>query len=167
MKKANFKHIVLLLMISLMTVFTACSSDNTNNNATSAPVELDITQIAQEIVDGNVFKDTLAPIDSSYSEMLMKITTDEYVSAVIYMGSGATAERLAVFEAADSTAAEALKEKCTTHITEQTAAYADYMPEEVDKLNNAFVKTNGKYVILCVAQDYEVAKKMIGTYFPN
>lgn len=169
MKTLNLRNITLALMISLTAALTACSSGGNNGEAstTAAPVELNPTNIAQEIMASNVFEDALAEVDSSYSEMLMQITTDEYVSAIIYMGSGATAERLAIFETTDSTAAESLKEKCTTHITEQTAAYADYMPEEVDKLNNAIIKTNGKYVILCVAQDYEVANKVIGTYFPN
>lgn len=166
MKHTLIKHTLILLMIltAFMTL-TACSSSQSGNSQTAAPVELNITDISQKILDGDVFKDTLSEIDASYTEMLMNITKDEYVSALIYMGSGATAERLAIFETADNTAAQALQEKCTLHAIEQTEAYAGYLPEEVDKLSNAIVKSYDKYVILCVAEDYKKAEELISEDF--
>lgn len=169
MKKQITRHAFLLLMIATMFMaLTACSNNNGNSTQETtsfAPVELNITEISQSILDSGVFADELSQVDSSYSEMLMNITKEEYVSAMIYMGSGATAERLILFEAADNTAAAALEEKCASHVKEQTEAYAGYLPAEVDKLEHAILKTSGKYVILCVAEDYSKAEEMIQELF--
>lgn len=168
MKTHNFTHTLLLLMIiSSVVALTGCSSKKDGSSAPTetVPMELNLSDVCQKLLDGNVFKDTLSEVDSSYSQMLMNISADEYTTAIIYTGSGATAERLAVFEAADSSFAQALKDKCTTHVTEQAEAYAGYLPEEVDKLNHAIIKVYDKYVILCVAQDYDKALEIISEDF--
>lgn len=168
MKTHNLIHMILLLMIiSCVAALTGCSSKTGNSSAQTetVPVELSLSDICQKLLDGGVFWDTMAEIDSSYSQMLMNISAEEYTAAIIYTGSGATAERLAVFEAADSTAAQALSDKCTTHVAEQTKAYAGYLPEEVDKLNHAIIKVYDKYVILCVARDYDKAQEIISEDF--
>ncbi len=169
MKKRFLKHLILTLMIITNTIaLCACGSSTTNSDevtTSTSPVALDLVAIGQELVNGNVFGDALEPIDASYIEMLMKIAPTEYTTAIINMSSGATAERFALFEAADNTAALALKDKCDQHIAEQIEAYAGYMPAELDKLNNATVAVYDKYVVLCVAEKYTDAENIIKKYF--
>lgn len=169
MKKKILKHLMLTLMIitNILALCACGSSENTPTEpaTTAAPVTLDLNAISEELLNGNVFGDSVEPIDASYIEMLMKIAPTEYASAIINMSSGATAERFALFETADSASALALKDKCDQHIAEQVEAYAGYMPAEVDKLNHAFVAAYDKYVVLCVAEKYTDAETILNKYF--
>lgn len=164
MKRKNVTRITLGIMLLLMTLFTACSSEKTQEETTTA-FSLEIAEISQTVLDAGVFEDELAAIDTSYSEMLMGIAASDYTNAIICGSSGATAEMVAVFETADSDAASSLKEKCEAYVTRQTQSYADYKPAEVDKLDHAVIKSSGQYVILCVAKDYESAENIISEYF--
>lgn len=79
---------------------------------------------------------------------------------------GATAEELAVFEAKDADAAAALVEKLQARNADRIENYADYIPAEVPKLENAVILSGGRYVVLCVATDAsavrELAEKTLG-----
>lgn len=170
MKKKLFRQtLILLMIIGCIAALSGCGATPAGTEPVttevSEPVALDLNAISNELSDGNVFGDAIEPIDTSYIEMLMKIAPTDYTTAIINMSSGATAERLALFEAADNTAALALKDKCDQHIAEQVDAYAGYMPAEVDKLNNAIVAVYDKYVVLCVAENYTGAGVIIKKYF--
>jgi hypothetical protein len=97
--------------------------------------------------------------------MLIGVSSDSFTSAVIYTGSGATAEELAIIQTEDSSDAEYIIAKLNTHISNQADAYAGYKPEEVDKINSAIVKSNGSYIILCVAENNTAAEEIINKYF--
>ncbi len=164
MKRKKLTQITLGFLLLFTVFITACTSEKSQEETTTA-FSLTIADVNQEILDAGVFEDELAAVDTSYSEMLMGIAASDYTDAVICGSSGATAEMVAVFETAGSDAAAALKEKCEAYVTRQTQSYADYKPAEVDKLNHAIIKSNGQYVILCVAKDYENAEKLISEYF--
>ena len=44
--------------------------------------------------------------------------------------------------------------------------YADYAPDEVPKLEGAFLRTRDKVLVVCVAADPDKAAKLLGPYFP-
>ena len=75
-------------------------------------------------------------------------------------GVFATAEELAVFEAKDAAAAASLAEKLQARNSERLADYADYLPAEVPKLENAVIISGGRYVVLCVATDASAVKEL-------
>lgn len=163
MNKAFLKSIIIPLVLAL-TMSVACSTGPKEEPTTTITTEeytMNPEETLNSLLSMQLFEDELAPVESSFSEMLMNITASDYKTALIYMGSGATAERLAIFEAADSDAAKTLTQKCNDHVQEQITAYADYMPKEVDKLEHALVLSKGNYVILCVAGNYEEAEKAI------
>ena len=65
------------------------------------PKDVDIDALAQQIVEGVSFDDALAEIDDSMISMLYNI--EGYTDAVLYKGSGATAEEVAIFQMAAPT----------------------------------------------------------------
>lgn len=167
MKQKNVTKITLgILLLTTAFLFAGCTKNEPVPEETTTQFTLDITEVKQAVLDAGVFEDELAAIDSSYSEMLMGIAASDFTDGIIFGGSGATAEILAVFESADETAAASLKEKCETYVTKQIQSYADYKPAEVDKLNHAVIKSSGQYVILCVAGNYEAVETLIAEYFP-
>lgn len=166
MKQKSVTQITLgILLMAMGFLLGGCTKQEAPEEETTTEFVLDITDVKQAVLDSGVFEDEVAVIDTSYSEMLMGIAVSDFTDAVIYGGSGATAELLAVFETADDTAAAALKEKCESYVAKQTQSYADYKPAEVDKLNHAVIQSAEQYVILCVATDYEKAESVISEYF--
>lgn len=163
--KHNTLKITTILLTLAVFLCTGCSSGNATTQ-TETKALINPEAVINELIDANVFADTVAAVDSSYSEMLMNIQDSDYTSALIYMGSGATAERVAVFKCTDSNACNALKDKCTAHIEEQVKAYSDYLPAEVDKLNHSIILvSDDNYIILCVAADYDKASEILNRYF--
>ena len=72
---------------------------------------------------------------------------------------GATAEELAVFELADAEAAGALLDALRARNAEREESYAGYLPDEVPKLQNTLLLSNGRYVLLCTAPDTAGARE--------
>ncbi|MGN0161866.1 MAG: DUF4358 domain-containing protein [Lachnospiraceae bacterium] len=164
MNNSILRSTLLIFIMTCLILGSACTSKSDTPAGTTAKEErltLDINATCESILAQEFFQDELAVVDASYSEMLMNITPSEYKSGVIYMGSGATAERLAIFDAGDDANADALLNKCKTHVQEQITSYADYMPKEVDKLEHAIILCKQQYVILCVAGNYEEAEVFI------
>lgn len=152
----------LLCILAISTcLITACGTSNTE----SAKTSLDSDAICKEIIEAGAFADTLNIIDSSYSDMTIGINTDSFTNAVIYTGSGATAEELSIIQVAEAKNTDYIISKLQTHIANQANAYGGYKPEEVDKINNAIIKKTDCYVILCVASDNAKALDIIDKYF--
>lgn len=167
MKNLFMRKLALGLMaICTIMALTACGSSgksSSNNTETTASTVPDAAAISQELIDAGVFTEGIET--NTYIEMLLGVSESEYTSATFYVGNGATAEKLAIFETTDEASATALKDKCSAQASKQLEDYVSYMPEEADKLNNTIIKSSGKYVIFCVAKDYEAAGKIIDNYF--
>ncbi len=163
------KKIMIALCVSACSLaMTCCGNNNAQSKTTEAVTqvakELDPKSLVTELQDAGVFQDEIAAASENVCEMLMGISAEAYDEALVYMGSGATSERLAIFTVKDDTKAEALVELGKAHIEAQKEAYAGYMPEEVDVLEHAVVERMGQYVILGVAKDYEKMNKVLDTY---
>lgn len=161
----NTLKITMVLLTLAAFLCVGCASDN-KEAQTETKASVNPEALINELIDAKVFADTVEAVDSSYIEMLMNIGDSDYSSALIYMGSGATAERVAIFKCSDSDLSNALKDKCSAHINDQIKAYADYLPAEVDKLNHSIILiSDDNYVILCVASDYDKASEILDKYF--
>lgn len=125
--------------------------------------DVDIEALAQEIVSSVAFDDTLEAIDGSMIPMLYDI--DGYADAVLYKGSGATAEEVALFKMESPSDAKAACEEARAHIQSQIEAYESYMPDEVSRLEDAVVRQDGNYVSVIVSADPEAAEKLLSDSF--
>ena len=83
----------------------------------------------------------------------------EDAQCVAWAGAGATAEELAVFELPDEAAAGTLVSSLRSRNDERIDDYADYLPDEVPKLQNTLLLSNGRYVLLCTAPDTAGARE--------
>lgn len=157
------KHLFIPIIIAILLVCGCASASKQASTATTdgIPIELDFAKVSQTLLEANLFQDELATVENSYSEMLLGIAPSEYKDALIYMGSGATAERLVLLESSDKETTQSLYEKLDAHVKEQLTAYADYMPKEVEKLEHAVLVSKDNYVILCIANGYEEAAELI------
>lgn len=127
-------------------------------------VEVDINALAEALDTGITYQDPLEKLDDDMVGMLYSV--DGLVDAsVVYMGSGATAEEIAVFDCVDAdTAKNKVKPIVEDHVKSQIEAFENYVPEEVAKLNEAVIRQVGEYVVLSVSNDVDGANKILDEY---
>lgn len=129
----------------------------------SASENVDIDKMAAELAEKVTFVDELAQIDESMISMVYD--GFEWEDAVLYMGSGATAEEIAVFAFADAAAARTAVDQGKAYIESQKEAFENYVPEEVKRLEGAIVQQGGRYMAVVVTEDTDTADKIIKDYF--
>ena len=125
----------------------------------------DVQKVAEELISSVKFKDQMSELNQDMAVKLYGIDSGDLVKAAVYESTGATAEEVAAFEAKDEQAAGRVKEKAEQHIEDQKAGFQDYQPAEMAKLKEPVLEEKGKYVILCVSDENETAKKTIDGFF--
>uniref|UniRef100_UPI0040294495 DUF4358 domain-containing protein n=1 Tax=Ruminococcus bicirculans (ex Wegman et al. 2014) TaxID=1160721 RepID=UPI0040294495 len=73
-----------------------------------------------------------------------------------------TAEEIACLDAHDADRAQAIADTLTARVESQKKVFENYVPEEMTKLNDPVLVTNGNYVYLCLSNDNDKAKEIIG-----
>ncbi|WP_411678001.1 DUF4358 domain-containing protein [Caproicibacter sp.] len=121
----------------------------------------DVQKIADGLIGSVKFQDQMSEIKQDMAIQIYGIDSGDVVKAAVYESTGATAEEVAAFEAKDDQAAGRVKEKAEERITTQRAGFQDYQPAEMAKLQDPVLVQKGKYVVLCVSNDNETAKKTI------
>ena len=79
----------------------------------------------------------------------------------LYRGSGYSAEEVALITVPTAEDAKKAEEIINQHIKETHDQFMNYQPEEVEKIDNAVISVNGRYVFLCITDDAETAKKIL------
>lgn len=141
---------VLAALTAALMLFTliSCGGGETNES-------VDLAALAQTLLADGSFDDALAQIDDDTVTMLYGI--DNAAEQVVYIGSGATPEEIALFSFATAAEAEAGFALAQMRIADQKEAFSDYNAWEMPKLEDAVVKQYGSYVVLCVSGDSSAA----------
>lgn len=166
---------ILCTLMAVMCIGTAaltgCGSGSDSSTASSANSaaaaqtneSVDVTAVADKLKDGIEFKDELAELDEAKIEKIIGISTDSYTKAKVYVSSsGGTAEEIDCFEAKDADSAKAIADTLTARVESQKKVFENYVPEEMTKLGDPVLVTNGNYVYLCLSNDNDKAKEIIG-----
>lgn len=146
---------LLLAGAAVMALLAGCGS------GTSQSVDLDALE--KSLVNDISYEDTLSKL--SDEDISNYITIPEGVTGVMYMGSGATAESVAVFTAPDEATADILEDNIELYLQDQESAFEDYKPEEAKRIDNAVLEQEGKYVVLCVSGESSKAESIIDKTF--
>ncbi len=150
MKRTKRLIAFILCLVSIAALMGCSAKEETT--------EIDIDTLVSELLEKVEFEDELNEIDDTLVKRLYNI--ESYVKAAVYVSSGATAEEIAVFEFDSEAAAANGLEMAQARIERQKADYEAYIPQEVQRLDNAVVKQSGRYVIVCVSSGDE-AKNII------
>lgn len=116
-----------------------------------------LAQLKEEIT----FADQMTDMDSEGACRFYDVDTGLVNDSSAYVGSGATAESMAVFEAVDADAADSIADALQTFTDGWIDGYSDYKPEEVPKLESAVLEQKGVYVVFCVSADNTAAKTAV------
>ena len=77
---------------------------------------------------------------------------------------GVSADEATIFQCADETRAAEVLAIAETRLADQAESYADYLPEEAVKLQNAAAVRSGSVVAVCVCADAQKAAELIRNY---
>lgn len=146
------KQLICTGMIATMLCLSACGSKT---------VTMDVATVASDMSTQVTFKDQLEEIDLSSALSVYGIDEAKVKSGVVYMGTGATAEEIAVLEAASANDVADVKAGVENRVEAQKEACENYLPDEMEKLNRAYIAVEGNYVILCVCDDTAQAKEVV------
>ncbi len=146
------KLILIILACSILFSLASCKKDE---------FSFDINEMAEKLAAEGVFEDKIEKVDS---ELVSYFYGVQNVSAVMYTGSGATAEEIAVFECADEDEAIEVRDLGAARLAAQADVYSKYDAEEVARLSEAVLWQNGKYVAVVVSADSAKALSIIESF---
>ena len=129
--------------------------------------KVDIHALADELIEKAAFEDEPVARREDTVAARYGLTAAPYVDQATYATGGATAEEIAIFEASDAKAAEAILEAMEKYLSSQIRTYDSYNPAGVVNLEAGCLVRHGKYVVYCVCADASSAKTVIDAYFPS
>ena len=147
---------IIPLLLALALLFCGCRS-----RKEIPPVE----DLAAQMHQAGVFSTEISPVDPAVAQMIYYFNEADVEEGAFYFSSGASADELALVKAPTEQAAMNLKAVFQERLDLQKAAYADYMPEELVKLEGAQLYRNGIYVLFCVAEDPAPVMELANQYF--
>lgn len=150
MKKLLFAALTLALILAL----AACGG----KDGEAAPFSPDD---ATALLDSGAFSEALESIDRDTACDLYGIDELTVIASAVYGSTGTTAEELAIFTLRDEEAAQAALTALGHRIEDQKADMADYLPDEVPKLEKAILERRGNSVLLVVANDYAPVEELL------
>lgn len=178
------KKIICAILAATMTTtiaFASCGDSSSKADATSKPESSaveddsssqaqqssakDLNDIANKLKDSldDAVKATMTEFTPDRIDKIIGVKADLYNKAVcIVDASGASAHEIDCFEAKDENAAKEIETALKTRIENQKTAFKDYVPAEMDKLNSPVLVVDGNYVIMCLSNNNDKAKEIIG-----
>ena len=142
-----------LPVLLLLVLLAGCGAQKAQN--------VDAAQAADTLKSSLTFQDELSEATPEVRNRTYGVSDADIVAGKLYLSSGATAEEIAVFEAADDAAADRLLAAMQERVEAQKLAFEDYAPAEMPKLDSAVVERSGNFVALCIAADNAAAQKMV------
>lgn len=175
-KKTN--RIKMMAMLSLLTltvsaVLYGCGGKGETKSSAKSMTEttttsskaatVDVTKVADRLKDEIKYDDKLAEPEAETIDILYPgLPSDKVKAKKVYISSsGGTAEEIACFEVADEESAKNIETLLNERIEIQKASFKNYVPEELKRLDKAFVIRKGNNIYLSVSADPDKAKSII------
>lgn len=147
------KITIFLAALAMLFAFAGCIKEEVKNYEADA--------VADALNTGLTFGETLekSTADAAYS--IYGIDPALCTNAAVYVGSGATADEIAVFNCTDAAAAETVLKAVNTRIDYLREGYSDYGPDQVPKIDSAAVITLGNTVVMCICDTPEKVESIL------
>ncbi len=148
--------LVCVLAAAMLLVTAACGGGKA--------VEVDMEALAAELLDSGAFTDILSQVPDTAAPVTYGLDAADVSGCVMYASTGATAEEIFIVHVSDSGAVSRAEEAARRRIANQQAAFENYAPAEIPKLQDAVVETAGDYVIVVISGDAAAARAVVDGY---
>lgn len=149
------KKIAAIMFLIMLGTLAGCSKEKKEDRV------IDVHTMAQSLLNDITYEDQLTKVEGNMFQMIYGISQEDIEEYEAYVSTGATAEEIAVIKAKDEATAESMEEKLTDRVEAQKNSFANYIPKEVEKLEEAVVYQEGVYVVLSISNDDEKAEEII------
>ena len=149
------KKIAAMMFLIMLGTLAGCSKEKKEDRV------IDVHTMAQSLLNDITYEDQLTKVEGNMFQMIYGISQEDIEEYEAYVSTGATAEEIAVIKAKDEATAESMEEKLTERVEAQKNSFANYIPKEVEKLEEAVVYQEGVYVVLSISNDDEKAEEII------
>ncbi len=150
---------VLALTLAMVFVLAGCSSKTDEIKAIDTSAVGESIQSQVEMKDGMKLVEHERAAENAYPGI-----TDLAKEYTIYINStGGYAEEIAVITAKDDVDVSKINDMVDERIEYQKLTFENYQPREMAKLADPVIVTQGKTVILVVADDAKAAKEIVET----
>ena len=151
MKRTKKLGIILLAMaISMLTLFTGCKGKTK---------EIDAEATLNALLNDVKYESELAEVSNNAAMYFPDLPEKSTIK--LYRAGGYSAEEVALITVVDEKDTDKVKEIINQHIKETRDQFMNYQPKEVSKIDNAVVSANGRYVFLCITDDFATAKDIL------
>lgn len=132
----------------LAVIFGLCGCEN-------KAVTADVGTLADALNSELQFGEELEKSESEVAYSVYGIDPALCSDACLYLGSGATADEIAVFKCVDGEAVEKVKQAANSRLQYLLDGYSSYGPQEVPKIKAASVIGEGDIVLVCICENSE------------
>lgn len=155
------KRVVFIcLVFTAIALLCSCQSKDPTNGKTPQP-----NDIAAEIVEKGEFPEML---EMDVDIVQRKYSLDRALledCSVYICSSGAQADEVAVFKAADAGAAKKIKKSVEKRAETIYTDFVDYVPGEIPKVDDHIIIVKGSYVFFVIAAQPKSAQQIFERYF--
>ena len=145
------------------TTAPAASAQPAQAEPAQAPASTEAAaDIADKLRNEITYVDSLNTLSDAMVQKIYGIAPEKYTSGRVYIGGVSTAEEIACFDAVDEAAAAEIKTACENRIAAQIKSVESYNPNELPKLQNPVLVVKGNSVLMCLSNDNDKAKSIIG-----
>lgn len=152
------KLLALFLALMAFVNLAACGAKE------EAPADIDVAALAKELFEADIYDDIISEIPLQAAPVFYGYEEGQVLACALYQSTAAAAEEIFVAQCADAAAAETVKAGAEARIQSQIAAYENYVPAEIPKLEAAILEVAGNYVIFSVSADAAAAQAIIDSH---
>ncbi|MEA4893052.1 MAG: DUF4358 domain-containing protein [Peptococcaceae bacterium] len=151
-----------LLMLGFFLVsLTACGGGQETPQEEEPETQIDLSSVTERLLTEVPYEEELVPVAPEVFFDLFGVAEEDVAEQYNYFSGGATAEEIVVMKAVGREALDRLVKAAENRIAYQKDIYASYAPEEVVRLNNAVLLTEGDSLFLCISADSDKAREVI------
>lgn len=125
---------------------------------------VDAQALSSALSGAEIYDDILTQLPEDMARRFYGMDEGELTAGILYYGTGATAEEIAILQCRDEAAADKALENAKARIEAQKTSFADYRPSEVPKLDSAVLQKVGLTVIVVVSADAARAQEIVDQY---
>ncbi len=160
---------IFAVVMAIALVFTACSQTQSEGETDTPAAQVappDLATLADNMHAAGTWGDELMLLDPAVIPNLYEVGEGNVAEIFVYSSSTmSTAEEVAIFMAEDEESVAYIEEMIDLRLQSLQFAFEDYIPEEMPKIENAKVITNGLYVALIVADDTSAVEDVFNAAF--